>query len=38
MSAARPAAVAEVLVEATPEEAFAIFTDEIALWWRTDTP
>lgn len=32
------AARAEVLVEATPEEAFAIFTDEIELWWRTDTP
>jgi uncharacterized protein YndB with AHSA1/START domain len=39
MSAAgRAAATAEVLVEATPEHAFAIFTDEIALWWRTGTP
>ena len=39
MSAARPAvATAEVHVEATPDEAFAIFTDEIGLWWRTDTP
>ena len=38
MSAAGPAATAEVLVEATPEEAFAIFTDEIGLWWRTGTP
>ncbi len=39
MSAAgRAAARAEVLVQATPEEAFAIFTDEIALWWRTGTP
>ena len=31
-------ATAEVLVEATPEDAFALFTDEIGLWWRTDTP
>ena len=39
MTAARPvAATAEVLVEATPEQAFAIFTDEIGLWWRRDTP
>ena len=29
---------AEVVVDATPEEAFAIFTDEIGLWWRRDTP
>ena len=36
---ARPAAAtAEVVVEATPEEAFEIFTDEIGLWWRTGTP
>jgi uncharacterized protein YndB with AHSA1/START domain len=34
----RARAVAEVLVEATPEDAFAIFTDEIGLWWRTGTP
>ena len=33
-----PAAVAEVVVEATPEEAFRIFTGEIGLWWRRDTP
>jgi uncharacterized protein YndB with AHSA1/START domain len=32
------AARAEVVVEATPEEAFRIFTDEIGLWWRRDTP
>ncbi len=39
MSAAgRATATAEVLVEAPPEQAFAIFTDEIGLWWRTDTP
>jgi uncharacterized protein YndB with AHSA1/START domain len=36
--ATRQAARAEVVVEATPEEAFAIFTDEIGLWWRRDTP
>ena len=34
----RAAATAEVLVEATPDEAFALFTDEIGLWWRTGTP
>ena len=31
-------AAAEVLVDATPAEAFAIFTDDIGLWWRRDTP
>jgi uncharacterized protein YndB with AHSA1/START domain len=36
--AARQAVRAEVVVEASPEEAFAIFTDEIGLWWRRDTP
>jgi uncharacterized protein YndB with AHSA1/START domain len=36
--AARQAARAEVTVEATPEEAFRIFTEEIGLWWRRDTP
>lgn len=36
--AAGPAARAEVVVDATPQEAFAIFTDEIGLWWRRDTP
>lgn len=35
--AARQAARAEVVVDASPEEAFAIFTDEIGLWWRRDT-
>jgi uncharacterized protein YndB with AHSA1/START domain len=34
---ARRAAHAEVVVDATPEEAFAIFTDEIGLWWRQHT-
>ena len=38
MSAARPAARAEVTVDVSPDEAFAIFTDEIGLWWRRDTP
>jgi uncharacterized protein YndB with AHSA1/START domain len=33
-----PAATAEVVVDASPEDAFAIFTDEIGLWWRRDTP
>jgi len=27
-----------VVVDASPEEAFQIFTDEIGLWWRRDTP
>jgi len=36
--AARQAARAEVIVEASPEEAFRIFTDEIGIWWRRDTP
>jgi uncharacterized protein YndB with AHSA1/START domain len=36
--AARQAARAEVVVEASPDEAFQIFTDEIGLWWRRDTP
>lgn len=36
--AARHAAHAEVVVPASPEDAFAIFTDEIGLWWRRDTP
>jgi uncharacterized protein YndB with AHSA1/START domain len=31
-------ATAEVLVNAAPDEAFRIFTDEIGLWWRRDTP
>ena len=33
-----PVAVAEVVVDASPAEAFALFTDEIGLWWRRDTP
>ena len=33
-----PAATAQVTVDATPEDAFRIFTDEIGLWWRRDTP
>jgi uncharacterized protein YndB with AHSA1/START domain len=36
--AARQAARAEVTVEASPEEAFALFTEDIGLWWRRDTP
>ena len=36
---ASPAAArAEVVVDATPQEAFRIFTDEIGIWWRRDTP
>ena len=33
-----PAATAEVLVDAAPEDAFRAFTDEIGLWWRRGTP
>ena len=36
--AARQAARAEVTVEVSPEEAFALFTEDIGLWWRRDTP
>jgi hypothetical protein len=36
--ATRQAARAEIVVDASPEEAFAIFADEIGLWWRRDTP
>ena len=36
--ATRPVARAEVVVDASPEQAFRIFTEEIGLWWRTDTP
>ena len=32
-----PAATAQVTVEASPDDAFRIFTDEIGLWWRRDT-
>jgi uncharacterized protein YndB with AHSA1/START domain len=35
--ATRAAARAEVVVNASPEDAFRIFTDEIGLWWRRDT-
>jgi uncharacterized protein YndB with AHSA1/START domain len=34
---ARQAARAEVTVDALPEEAFALFTEDIGLWWRRDT-
>lgn len=30
-----PAAIAEVVVDAPPDEAFRIFTDEVGLWWGT---
>jgi uncharacterized protein YndB with AHSA1/START domain len=36
--AARQVARAEVTVDAPPEKAFALFTEEIGLWWRRDTP
>ncbi len=36
--AARLVASAEVVVGASPPDAFRIFTDEIGLWWRRDTP
>jgi uncharacterized protein YndB with AHSA1/START domain len=36
--AARQAARAEVTVEVPPERAFALFTEDIGLWWRRDTP
>jgi uncharacterized protein len=35
---ARQAARAEVVVDVSPTEAFELFTDEIGLWWRKDTP
>jgi uncharacterized protein YndB with AHSA1/START domain len=38
MATRQAARAAEVVVEASPEEAFQIFTDEISLWWRRDTP
>lgn len=31
-------ATAQVTVDASPEEAFRIFTEEIGLWWRRGTP
>ena len=33
-----PAAIAQVTVDASPDEAFRIFTEEIGLWWRRGTP
>lgn len=33
-----PVATAEIVVNATPEDAFALFTGEIGLWWKTGTP
>lgn len=35
--ATRQAARAEIVVAATPDEAFRMFTDEIGLWWRQNT-
>jgi uncharacterized protein YndB with AHSA1/START domain len=31
-------ASAEVTVEASPDDAFALFTEDIGLWWRRGTP
>jgi uncharacterized protein YndB with AHSA1/START domain len=36
--ATRAVAQAEVVVDATPDEAFQIFVDEIGFWWRQHTP
>jgi uncharacterized protein YndB with AHSA1/START domain len=33
-----PTATAEVTVDASPEDAFRIFTEEIGIWWRRNTP
>jgi hypothetical protein len=33
-----PAATAEVVVDASLEDAFRAFTEEIGLWWRRGTP
>ena len=33
-----PAATAEVVVDASPDDAFHAFTAEIGLWWRRGTP
>jgi uncharacterized protein YndB with AHSA1/START domain len=35
---AAPVASAEVVVEASAEDAFRMFADEISLWWRPRTP
>jgi uncharacterized protein YndB with AHSA1/START domain len=32
------AARAEVTIATSPEEAFMLFTEDIGLWWRRDTP
>jgi uncharacterized protein YndB with AHSA1/START domain len=37
-TAARAAARAEIVVDAAPEQAFRLFTEEIGFWWRRDTP
>ena len=34
----RPTARAEVVVDAAPDAAFRLFTEEIGFWWRTNTP
>jgi uncharacterized protein YndB with AHSA1/START domain len=31
-------ATAEVIVDAAPDDAFRLFTEDIGLWWRRDTP
>jgi uncharacterized protein YndB with AHSA1/START domain len=36
--AARQSAQAEVTVPASPDEAFRLFTADIGLWWRRETP
>ena len=36
--AARPAARAHVTVPVSPDDAFALFTEDIGLWWRRDSP
>lgn len=38
MSGGRTAARAAVTVAADPPDAFRLFTEEIGLWWRRDTP
>jgi uncharacterized protein YndB with AHSA1/START domain len=38
MAPAGQIACAEVTVDASPEQAFTLFTEEIGLWWRRDTP
>lgn len=35
--AAGPAARADVTVPVSPDDAFALFTEDIGLWWRRDT-